>query len=283
MRRDDQTPPPLSPEEEEILEHCGTEPPFSGALLYNEAEGTYRCRRCGAPLFDSRTKFDSGSGWPSFDDALPEAVGERPDPDGRRTEIICARCEGHLGHVFRGEGMTPKSTRHCVNSLALSFEGDLAHAYFAGGCFWGVEYHFARAPGVREALPGYMGGRVVNPSYEQVCSGENGHAETVRVTYDPSVTSFEALARLFFEIHDPTERDRQGPDVGPQYRSAVFTSDAQERAVTERLMNELAAKGIEATTRLELMQPFYPAEDKHRRYYEKSGGLPYCHTRVKRF
>ena len=113
--------PPLSPQEAAVLLHKATEPPFSGAYVHTQTPGAYLCRQCGTPLFRAEDKFDSGSGWPSFDDALPQAVRRLPDPDGRRTEIVCAHCGGHLGHVFEGEGFTPKNTRHCVNSLSLHF------------------------------------------------------------------------------------------------------------------------------------------------------------------
>jgi len=114
-------PAPLNDEEKRIILAKGTEAPFSGKYWDHHADGTYLCRQCHAPLFASDTKFDSGTGWPSFDDALPGAVREVPDPDGRRTEIVCAQCGGHLGHVFKGEGFTEKQTRHCVNSVALDF------------------------------------------------------------------------------------------------------------------------------------------------------------------
>ncbi len=116
----------LSPEEAYVILHKGTEAPFTGEYRNHKEKGTYRCRQCGTPLFSSDAKFDSGTGWPSFDEALPGAVKELPDSDGRRTEIVCAKCGGHLGHVFRGEGFTPKQTRHCVNSISLSFDADTA-------------------------------------------------------------------------------------------------------------------------------------------------------------
>jgi len=114
----------LSPEEAYVILDKGTERPFMGKYVDHKEEGVYRCRQCGVPLFKSDAKFDSGTGWPSFDEAIEGAVAEIPDVDGRRVEIVCAQCGGHLGHVFRGEGFTSKQTRHCVNSISLDFEAD---------------------------------------------------------------------------------------------------------------------------------------------------------------
>lgn len=278
---------PLTPEEARVIVHKGTEMPFSGEYWNHHEDGTYRCKQCGAPLFASDSKFDSGCGWPSFDDAIPGAVREVPDRDGRRTEIVCASCGGHLGHVFRGEGFTPLNTRHCVNSISLVFEpaGPAATetAYFAGGCFWGVEYWFEKVPGVIDVVSGYMGGTTSSPTYEQVCGGMTGHVETVQITYDPKTVSYEELAKLFFEIHDPTQVDRQGPDIGHQYRSVVFyTTDAQ-KASAEALIAKLERLGHKVATRVEPASAFWPAEGYHQDYYTRKGTLPYCHARVKRF
>jgi peptide methionine sulfoxide reductase msrA/msrB len=282
----------LTTEEHRVIVDRGTEAPFAGAYVYNKADGVYKCRQCGAQLFASGAKFDSGTGWPSFDSAIAGAVREIPDSDGTRTEIVCAACGGHLGHVFRGEGFTAQNTRHCVNSISLDFEeqgesnkkaGNLMHAYFAGGCFWGVEYHLEQVPGVNEAVSGYMGGAQENPSYEQVCYSDTGHAEAVRVTFDPGQVSYEQLAQLFFEIHDPTQVDRQGPDRGRQYRSAIFYADAEQQAIAEKLIERLRQKGYDVVTELQPLDRFYPAEEYHQDYYRKKRGRPYCHARVDRF
>lgn len=276
----------LTQEEERVIVHKGTERPFSGKFLNHHEDGTYSCRRCGAALFRSDSKFDSGSGWPSFDSALPHAVKEVRDADGSRTEIVCAACDAHLGHVFRGEGLTENDTRHCVNSVSLGFSpqsGGEAAAYFAGGCFWGVEHHFEQVDGVTEAVSGYMGGRTAKPTYEEVCSKATGHAEVVRVAYDPSKVTYRDLAKLFFEIHDPTQVNRQGPDVGEQYRSAVFYAAEDEKKTILELIDLLEKRGLRVATTLEKAETFWPAEDYHQDYYEKTGKQPYCHTRVIRF
>jgi peptide methionine sulfoxide reductase msrA/msrB len=156
-------------------------------------------------------------------------------------------------------------------------------AFFAGGCFWGVEYWLEKAPGVILAESGYMGGRVESPSYEQVSSGRTGHAESVHVLFDPKKTTYEAVARLFFEIHDPTQVDRQGPDVGEQYRSVVFYANDEQRRIAEKLIGELTQRGYKVATRVEPAGTFWRAEEYHQQYYDHKGTLPYCHARVKRF
>ncbi len=275
----------LTPEEEAVIVHKGTEAPFTGEYVDHFVPGVYTCRRCGAMLYRSDSKFHSGCGWPSFDDEIPGAVKRQVDADGRRTEILCANCGGHLGHVFVGEGFTPKDTRHCVNSLSLLFVPEdqvkYGRAYFAGGCFWGVEYLLQQQPGVIATTVGYMGGDTENPTYEQVCTHTTGHAEAVEVLYDPVRVSFEQLAKLFFEIHDPTQVDRQGPDIGDQYRSEIFYTDEEQRIVAERLIAELAARGLKIATRVTPAGKFWPAEDYHQDYYLKKGTRPYCHARRK--
>jgi len=279
----------LTAEEERVIVNKGTERPFSGKFEKHTAGGVYTCRRCGAALYRSENKFDAGCGWPSFDAEVPGAVGRKTDADGQRTEIVCATCDGHLGHVFLGERLTRRNTRHCVNSVSMDFvpEAELdsvfARGLFAGGCFWGVEYYLQQAFGVIRAVSGYTGGTKEFPTYQQVCEGGTGHIEAVEVLFDPRQTSYEAVAKLFFEIHDPTQVDRQGPDVGEQYRSVVFYRDATQKAVAESLIARLKAKGLNVATRLEPAARFWPAEPVHQDYYFVKGKTPYCHAPTKRF
>ncbi len=279
----------LTPEEERVIVHKGTEMPFSGKYYLNKASGTYLCRRCEAPLFRSADKFESGTGWPSFDDAIEGAVKQIPDADKRRTEILCAKCGAHLGHVFFSEGLTSKNVRHCVNSVSLNFKPEAKaetrtqKAIFAGGCFWGVEYHFGKLTGVLSAKSGYIGGTFDHPSYRDVCSGKTGHAEAVEIEFDPALVSYETLAKLFFEIHDPSQVNRQGPDIGTQYRSAIFYADEEQKRVAEKLISELKTKGYRVATSVEKAGTFWEAEAYHQDYYEKNGHQPYCHIYQKRF
>ncbi len=279
----------LTPFEQHVLNDKGTERAFSGKYVNTSEKGVYRCKVCDAPLYRSDDKFNSHCGWPSFDDAIPGAIKEVPDRDGRRMEIVCANCGAHLGHVFRGEGLTKKNVRHCVNSVSLNFDKKgkaddrLVHAYFAGGCFWGVEYYLEKIEGVKEVTSGFMGGKVKNPSYKQVSYTPTGHIETVEVLYDPSEVSYETLAKTFFEIHDPTQRGGQGPDIGSQYISAIFVSNDKERQTVNRLIKILEKKGYRVATEVRNKTPFYKAEAYHQDYYERKGKKPYCHRRVKRF
>lgn len=277
----------LTAEEKRIIVNKGTEAPFTGKYDDFYEEGTYTCKRCGAELYESSSKFKSGCGWPSFDDEIPGAVKRQVDADGVRTEILCANCGAHLGHVFEGEGHTQKNVRHCVNSISMDFipaqKKQTEAAIFASGCFWGTEYHFLKAPGVISTTAGYIGGHVDNPTYKQVCTDKTGHAEAVEVVYDPSKISYEQLAKLFFETHDFTQLDRQGPDIGKQYRSAIFYLNDKQKETAAELVEELEKKGYDVKTEITKAGKFWPAEEYHQEYYEKTGKSPYCHVYKKIF
>jgi peptide methionine sulfoxide reductase msrA/msrB len=281
----------LTRQQQRIIIHKGTERPFSGKYNNHYEKGTYTCAQCNAPLYESSSKFKSGCGWPSFDDQIEGAVKRQPDADGVRTEILCNNCGGHLGHVFLGEQMTPKNTRHCVNSLSMNFipaaeqekEQETAKAIFASGCFWGTEYYFNKAPGVISTTVGYTGGHVDNPTYKQVCTDKTGHAEAVEVLYDPEVISYEQLAKLFFETHDFTQLNRQGPDIGTQYRSAIFYLDDEQKKIATKLSRTLKQKGYNVKTEITQADKFWPAEEYHQDYYDKTRKTPYCHVYRKIF
>jgi len=277
----------LTPQEEWVIVCKGTEQPFSGKYNNHFEKGVYTCKRCGDGLFESSSKFRSSCGWPSFDDRLERAVEWQSDADGIRTEIVCAKCGAHLGHVFLGEGFTPQNTRYCVNSVSLDFvpaQGPRTErAIFASGCFWGTEYHLQRAAGVISTTVGYTGGNVEDPNYKQVCTGKTGHAEAVEVIYDPSKTNYEKLAKLFFETHDFTQSNRQGPDIGTQYRSAIFYLNEQQRMTAIRLVELLNHKGYNVKTEITPAKKFWQAEGYHQDYYERNGKMPYCHIYRKIF
>jgi peptide methionine sulfoxide reductase msrA/msrB len=281
----------LTPEETSVIVDKGTEAPFTGKYENFYEKGVYMCKRCGAPLFRSNDKFDAHCGWPSFDDAIPGALKRTPDADGMRTEIECAKCGAHLGHVFLGEGFTPKDTRYCVNSISMDFDPVIKAdpvkktdtAIFSGGCFWGVEYFLKKAKGVISAEVGYTGGHKDHPTYQEVCSGTTGHLESIEVVFDPKLTSYEEITRLFFEIHDPTEWNHQGPDEGEQYRSAIFYLNDGQKKTAEKLIRLLKEKGFNVVTEVRKAGKFWKAEDYHQDYYEKNGHTPYCHGYVKRF
>lgn len=284
---------PLGAEEARMIRGRETERAFTGAYHDHFEQGIYHCRQCGAPLYLSDHKFKSTCGWPSFDDELSAAVYRRADPDGLRTEIVCTSCGGHIGHVFTGERLTEKNMRHCVNSISMVFkparpiesddEEKTARAIFAGGCFWGVEHLMQQTPGVIDVQSGYTGGFTPDPTYKTICTGRTGHAEAVLVRYDPEKVSYAALARLFFEIHDPTQAMRQGPDSGSQYRSAVYYFDEAQKATIEKLIGELRSVGWDVVTQIAPAGTFYPAEAEHQDFLENNPGRPVCHRRVERF
>lgn len=278
----------LTDEERRVLLNHGTEPAFCGTLLDNKTEGTYVCRLCELPLFSSDAKFTSGTGWPSFYKPVDKyhlSYIEDTSYGMTRVEIRCARCDGHQGHVFE-DGPKPTGLRFCLNSASLKFYEKGAEmpeaaqpietetAYFAGGCFWGVEDRFQHLDGVIDAASGYQGGHVENPTYKQVCYTDTGHAESVRVIFDPSKVTYEDLLAKFFEYHNPTQLNRQGPDYGPQYRSAIFPSTDEQKAKAEAFIaaeNKEGRWAGKVVTKVEPMAEFYEAEEYHQDYNAKHG------------
>jgi len=292
----------LGPERYTILRSKGTERPFCGTLLDNKQEGVYCCAGCGLPLFSSQNKFNSGTGWPSFFQSIAtDNVTMVADESHAmvRVEILCARCDGHLGHVFE-DGPPPTDLRFCLNSESLTFtaadqlaaladpaasgkarapaEQETATAVFAGGCFWCTEAAFEQLEGVLDVHSGYAGGDASTANYRRVCDGDTGHAEVIRIAYNPQIITYDQLLDVFFDAHDPTQLNRQGNDVGMQYRSAIFYQTAAEKKAANKKILRLTEDRVYAepiVTTLEPLQEFFPAEDYHQDYARNNPDQPY--------
>jgi peptide methionine sulfoxide reductase msrA/msrB len=276
----------LNNNEKAVIIDKGTEQAFTGKYYDNYRAGLYLCRQCNAPLYRADDKFKSGCGWPSFDDELPGAIKQLKDADGRRIEILCSKCGAHLGHLFSSENFTPKNSRHCVNSISMRFvdakSPQYGRAIFGGGCFWGIEYYLQQQPGVIMTTVGYSGGKTEYPIYREVCSGKTGHIEVLEVIFDPQLTDFTKLVKYFFTIHNPTQLNRQGPDIGEQYSSVIFYANEAQRKAAEKIIADLKRTGIKVVTKVIAFTRFWPAEAYHQNYYRQKGGVPYCHGPVKK-
>ena len=265
----------LSLEERNIIVDKGTEAPFSGEYNNFFEAGIFICRACKNPLYESNTKFNSGCGWPSFDDEIEGAIIRNEDFSGGniRIEICCKKCDGHLGHVFNGEQITEKNSRHCVNSLSIQFKAynNLSKVYFGAGCFWSVEKIFKIQKGVYLSQVGYMGGDTENPTYQDICMGDSNHAEVVEVFYDEKEISFNNLLNIFWENHNPTTPNQQGVDIGTQYRSVIFhTTESQKEESEKSILMQQSNWENTIVTQIISEPKFYRAEEYHQNYLNKN-------------
>jgi peptide methionine sulfoxide reductase msrA/msrB len=273
----------LGDEAYRIMRRQGTEPAFCGLLYDHHEAGLYTCAGCGLPLFSSEHKFDSGTGWPSYFQPWRPERAERPTPATAwraRDRVRAATATWATSSTTAPSprpAPLPQLGQPGVPARALWPRAQLspeATAIFAAGCFWGVEDLFRQTPGVLETAVGYTGGKVERPTYKQVCSDTTGHAEAVRVIYDPARVSYAGLVRLFFANHDPTQVNRQGPDFGSQYRSGIFYTSDEQRAVAEAVKTELSKSDRYArpiATEITPASTFWMAEDYHQQYNEKNG------------
>jgi peptide methionine sulfoxide reductase msrA/msrB len=299
----------LSSEQFAVTQKCGTEPPFRNAYWDNHKSGLYVDVVSGEPLFSSLDKFDSGTGWPSFTQPVKgtDIVEKKDSALGMtRTEVRSKVADSHLGHVFDDGPADKGGLRYCINSASLKFipleEMDQSGysqylepfvkaglikapvhetAILAGGCFWGMEEIIRKIPGVIKTTVGYSGGTTADPTYEEVCTGTTGHAESIEVVFDSSRLSYETLLDYFFRMHDPTTLNRQHNDVGTQYRSAIFYTSEAQKMTAENVKARWDKSGKfdrRITTEVTAAGKFYSAEEYHQKYLVKHPGGYTCHA-----
>jgi peptide methionine sulfoxide reductase msrA/msrB len=270
----------LTPEQFRVARQKGTESAFSSEMCGLFEPGLYACVCCGTELFASTDKFKSGSGWPSFTQPIkPNGVAYHWDNSHgmQRIETTCNTCEAHLGHVFP-DGPAPSGLRYCINGVALKkISGNVRTATFGGGCFWCTEAVFKAVEGVLSVESGYSGGTVSNPTYQQVCGGGTGHAEVVQITFDPQMVSYADLVRIHLASHDPTTLNRQGADVGTQYRSVILAHDAEQEHIAQQVIAEVQTLLQDPiVTEVQPFTVFYRAEESHQDYFVRNPNARYC-------